>query len=49
MTGTIEYDDLLAMAAAVHICIKLTPQQRYPRSLPELLTAFAARLFVTAT
>ena len=34
VTGTIEYDDLLAMAAAVHIYIKLhfTLQQRYPRS-----------------
>ena len=47
VTVTIECDDQLAMAAAVYIYVKLhfTPQQRYPRSLPELLTAFAALLF----
>ena len=46
ITGNIENDDLLAMAVAVYLHIKLhfTPQQRYPRSLPELLTAFAALL-----
>ena len=47
VTGTIEYDDLLAMAAVVcfHIKPHFTPQQRYIRSLPELLTALAAPLF----
>ena len=46
-SGTIECDDLLALAAAVYVYIKLhfTPQQTYPRSLLELHAAFAA-LFV---
>ena len=41
-SGVIEYDDLLALAAAVNIYIKphFAPQQMNPRSLPELLTAF---------
>ena len=39
-------DDILALAAAVYLFIKLhlSPQQRYPRTLPELLTAVAALL-----
>ena len=46
VTGTIECDDLLAMAAAVYIYVKLhfSPQPKYPRSSPELLTAFTALL-----
>ena len=40
-SGIIDSDDLLALAAAfyMHIQVHLSPQQRYPRSLPELLTA----------
>ena len=43
-SDVIESDDILALAAAVYMFIKLhlSPQHRYPRSLPELLTAFAA-------
>ena len=39
-------DENLALASAVHVFIKLNPlpQQRYPRSLPELLTAVAELL-----
>ena len=42
----VDSDDLLALAAAVYMYIKLhlSPKQRYPRCLPELLTAFAALL-----
>ena len=42
----IDSDDLLALAAAVHVHIKLhsSPQQRYPRSLTEITTTFAALL-----
>ena len=45
-SGIIDSDDLLALAAAVHMYIKLrvSPQQRYPHRLPELLTAFTALL-----
>ena len=45
-SGIIEYDDLLALLAAVYIHIELhfTPQQRHPRSFLGLLTAFAAQL-----
>ena len=51
VTDFFEYDDLPAMVAAVHIYVKqhVAPQQRYTRSLPELLAAFAARLFTTTT
>ena len=43
----IELDDILALAAAVHLPIELDPawpQQRYPRTLPELLTGVAELL-----
>ena len=41
-----EHDDILALTAAIYVFIKLnlSPQQRYPRTLPELLTAFAELL-----
>ena len=43
---TVGSDDLLALAAAVHMYIKLhlSPQQRYPQSLSEQLTAFTELL-----
>ena len=46
-SGIVDSDDLLALDAAVYMYIKLhlSPQQRHPHSLPELLAAFAA-LFV---
>ena len=46
VTGSIEHDDLVAVAGPVQIYVKLhfSPQQRYPRSLPKLVTAFAALL-----
>ena len=39
-------DDILALAAALYMFIKLNPlpQQRYPRTLPDLLTAGAELL-----
>ena len=39
----VELDDILALAAAVHVFIKLnlSPQQRYPRTLSELFAAVA--------
>ena len=42
--GAVDSDDLLALAAAVCMYIKLhlSLQQQYPHSLPELLTAFTA-------
>ena len=42
----IELDDILAVAAAVYMFIKmnLLPLQRYPSTLPELLTAVAELL-----
>ena len=45
-SGTIDSDDLLALAAAVYMYIKLhlSPQTGYPCSLSELLAAFAALL-----
>ena len=45
-SDVIEHDDILALAAAVYMIIKLhlSPQQRYPRTLPELLTAVAELL-----
>ena len=45
-SGIIGFDDLLALAAAVYIYIKLhsSPEQRYPHGLSELLAAFAALL-----
>ena len=44
--GIIDFDDLLALAAAdyMYIHLHLSPRQRYPRSLPELLTTFEALL-----
>ena len=46
VSGTIEFDDLLALTAAVCVYIKpqFTPRKRYFCSLPEQLTAFAALL-----
>ena len=46
VSNVIEPGDVLAVAAAVFMFIKLhlSPQQRYPRTLPELLTAVAALL-----
>ena len=43
-SGIVDSDDLLALAAAFYMYMKLhlSPQQRYPRSLPEVLAAFAA-------
>ena len=45
-SDAIDLDDILASAAAVYVFIKLnlSPQQRYPRTLTELLTAFAELL-----
>ena len=45
-SDVIEPDDILALAAAVYMFMELhlSPQQRYPRTLPELLAAVAARL-----
>ena len=40
-SGVIEPDDILALAAAVYM---FSPQQRHPRTLPELLTAVAELL-----
>ena len=43
-SDTVGSDDLLALAAVVYMYIKLhlSPQQRYPRNLPEQLAASAA-------
>ena len=45
-SDVIELDDILALIAAVYVFIKLniSPQQRYPRTLPELLAAVAELL-----
>ena len=45
-SDVIDLDDILALIAAVYVFIKLnlSPQQRYPRTLPELLAAVAELL-----
>ena len=43
MSGTTDHLILLSLAASVYMYIKLH-LSRYPHSVPELLTAFAAQL-----
>ena len=43
-SDVIEHDDILALATAVYSSNYVSPQHRYPRTLPELLTAVAGLL-----